>query len=86
MEAKAATKGKEPRQRKPKPTHLKTWQDTKLRLRSSAATLTCVSGRLAVTFKAGRELRPGDSLDLTNCSDVKIQAIEAADYIVEGSK
>jgi len=45
-----------------------------------------VTGRLAVTFKAGRELKPGQSLDLANCSDVKIQAIESSTYILKAEK
>jgi len=86
MEAKRADKGKQERKRRPRTRRLKVWQDTKIKVPASQTTLTCVTGRLAVTFKAGRELKPGQSLDLANCSDVKIQAIESSTYILKAEK
>ncbi len=87
MEVKRATKGKEPKKKKGiKVGNLKAWQDTKINVHPSETTLTCVSGRIFLTFKAGRELKPGESVDLTNCSDVKVQAIEPAKYNVEWQK
>lgn len=83
MEIKRDNRGKQAKKTKSQDRVLKAWQDTKVTVHPCQTTLTCVSGRIAVTYKAGKELRPGDSIDLTNCSDVKVQAIEPAKYNIE---